>query len=264
MTAQEQRQFEQPPHFTNRQRRTYFAVPDVLQKVLDRLQTKTNKILFLVQLAYFKACQQFFDPNQYLEHDIAYAAQLMGFDSISNVNIYRLTRTSLNHQKRILDFLGYRVLDNDIRQWITLEIKCLDARQVSPKKIFLTVLKLLQERCIAFPSYHALSKLISDAFLTQEKFLLGMVKTHISEQNKTDLELLLKKEERSKQIPIQDFKSINQSVRPRAIQSSVTLFERIKGSFKAVEGIVEPLNLHEESIRYYGTWVRKSKLSQLL
>lgn len=266
LTAQEQQQFEQPPHFTHRQRRTYFALPDALQKIVGRLQTKTNKVFFLVQLAYFKACQQFFDPNDFLAQDIAYATQLMGFDSVStsDVDAYRITRTSLNHQKRILDFLGYRMFDEDIRQWLMLEITCLVERQVSPKKIFITVLKLLQERCIAFPSYHALSKLISDAFLAQENFLLKIVKEHISEKNMTDLELLLKKDQKTKQIPIRSFKTINQSVKPKAIQASVALFEQIKLSFKGVESILKSLNLHEDSIKYYGTWVKKAKLSQLL
>jgi Domain of unknown function (DUF4158) len=146
--AAEEQQFEQPPSFTNKQRRTFFALPDALQKVLSRLQTEPNKIFFLVQLAYFKACQQFFDPNDFLDKDITYAAQLLGFYNISrkDVSAYRITRTALNHQKGILDFLGYRAYDDTIRKWLILEIKELVERQVSPKKIFLTILKLLQER----------------------------------------------------------------------------------------------------------------------
>lgn len=266
LTAQEQQQFEQPPHFTDRQRRTYFLLPASLQKIVDRLQTKANKIFFLVQFAYFKACQQFFDPHDFLDKDLVYAAQLMGFDSISrsDVNAYRNTRTVLNHQKRILDYLGYRLFNEDSRQRLILEVRSLVEKQISPKKIFLMLLKSLQERCVAFPSYHALSKFISDAFLSQENSLLEIVKSHFSDQNKIDLELLLKQNQKTKQILISDFKYINQSIKPKAIQASVALFDNIKCLFKRIEHILEALNLHEDSIKYYATWVKKAKLSQLL
>lgn len=266
LSAEEQQQYERPPQFTNKQRRTFFALPDALQKVLNRLQTKTNKVCFLLQFAYFKACQQFFDPNDFLDKDIAYAAQLLGFDSVSksDVDSYRTTRTALNHQNRILDFLGYHVYSDNIRQWLILEIKELVAKQVSPKKIFLIVLQLLQERCVVFPTYHALTKLISDAFLEQENRLIGIVKESISEESMQSLELLLVKDQETKQIPIGAFKSINQSLKSKSIHASVDLFEKIKLLFYQVENVLDFLSLHEESIRYYATWVKKAKLSQIL
>ncbi len=266
LSTEEQQKYERPPPFTNQQRRTFFALSDALQKVLNHLQTETNKVLFLVQFAYFKACQQFFDPNDFLDEDIAYAAKLLGIENISalDMSAYRLTKTPLNHQKRILDFLKYRAYDKHIRQWLIREVESLVARQVSPKKIFLTLLKLLQERCIVFPSYHALSKIISDAFLQQENKLTTLVRDNISEKIQQELEFLLAKNLETKQIPINSFKHISQSLKPKAIQASVGLFEQIKLLFHRVESVLSFLNLHEDSIRYYATWVKKAKRSQLL
>lgn len=59
LTPEEQAEFENPPNFSDKQRRTVFALSDDIQRVIRRLQRKTNKICFFVQIAYFKACRNY-------------------------------------------------------------------------------------------------------------------------------------------------------------------------------------------------------------
>lgn len=66
------------------------------------------------------------------------------------------------------------------------------------------------------------------------------------------------------QIPIGNFKYVNQSLKPKAIQASVVLFEQIKLLFHHVESVLDLMNLHEDNIRYYAIWSKKAKIFQLL
>lgn len=120
LTNEQQTEFENPPHFTNKQRRTFFAISDETKRTISRLQSKINKICFLVQFAYFKACQQFFNTDQFLLDDINYAAKLLGYNDFDRGAILntRLSKTIRYHRKRILDILDYHPFDCDAKQWL--------------------------------------------------------------------------------------------------------------------------------------------------
>lgn len=265
LTAEEQAEFDSPPHFTDKQRRAFFVLSDDIQRVIRRLQGKTNKIGFFIQLAYFKACQQFFDPNDFLLDDIHYAARLLGYhvDEHNEIANYRLTKTIRYHRKRILGLLGYHPYNENAKSWLYSEAERYVEKQRSPKKIFLILLKLLQKNRTVFPTYHALSKLISDAYLKQEVRTLKIVKQNLPKTLCLDLDTLLITNKNTKQTPIRSFKVVNQSMKPKAIQASLTIFNQIKSHFEQVQSTLNALSLHQDCIRYYATWIRKAKLSQL-
>jgi len=265
LTTEEQAKFESSPHFTDAQRRTFFILSDEVQQVLRRLQGKTNKVCFLIQLAYFKACQQFFDTCYFSTDDIHYAASVLGYDNDDDINIdyYKCIKTIRNHRQRILKLLGYRSYDRNAKDRLRLEAENHVKKQLSPKKIFLLLLKYLQQQRIVFPTYHALSKLIGDAYLAQEIHLLSVVKQTLPKEVQASLDELLLVDQKTKQTPIRQFKVISQSTKPKAIQASLNVFDQIKSYFDSIEGTLNTLNLHDDCARYYATWIRKAKLSQL-
>ncbi|HIN69118.1 MAG TPA: Tn3 family transposase [Methylococcales bacterium] len=265
LTPEEQAEFENPPNFSDKQRRTVFALSDDIQRVIRRLQGKTNKICFFVQIAYFKACQQFFDPDNFILDDIDYAACLLGYHDYDRNEIvnYRLKKTISYHRKRILKLLGYHSYGENSKVQLNSEAERYVEKQLSPKKIFLTLLKSLQQKRIVFPTYHALSKLISDAYLKKEGHSLNVVKQVLPVKLRLELDNLLITNKKTKQTPIRSFKIINQSMKPRAIQASLAIFNQIKPYFDQAQSTLKDLDLHQDCIRYYATWIRKAKLSQL-
>jgi len=264
LTAEEQAEFDSPPTFTDSQRRTFFALSEDVVRALHRLQGTTNKVCFFVQWAYFKSCQQFFDPNDFISSDVFFAAKVLEVDIRDvDVNAYQQTKTPFNQQRRIAHLLGYQPYNGEVKMWLTEEVKDYAKKQVSPQKIFLLLLKSLQQRCIVFPTYHALSKLIGDVFYTQENRFLEIVKNTLSHKVRAPLAELLITDPKNKQTPIRIFKVISQSLKPKAIKASLVTFNRIKSFFDLIEPTLNTLKLHEDCRRYYATWVRKAKLSQL-
>jgi hypothetical protein len=60
LTAAEQQAFDRPPLFTAVQRKNFFALSEALRSLVYTLQTPTNRVYFLVTLAYFRATRRFF------------------------------------------------------------------------------------------------------------------------------------------------------------------------------------------------------------
>jgi hypothetical protein len=60
LTESEQQEFDYPPLLGTEARAVCFALSDNLLKKINRLHTRTNKVGFLLQYAYFKACKRFF------------------------------------------------------------------------------------------------------------------------------------------------------------------------------------------------------------
>jgi len=266
LTPEEQFEFETPPTLSGEQRRTFFTLSDIAKKTIHRLQGETNKVCFLVQMAYFKSCQQFFDATQFKSNDLVYAARVLGLDDTHlNIDIqrYRASKTMLNHQRRILQLLDYRPYEQEVKSWLRVETNRLVAQQIQPKKIFILLLNMLQERRIVFPTYHALSKLISDVYLTHEKRLVATVKQCLSKAVIAKLDTLLITDDTTRQTAIRLFKVVNQSMKPKEIQYSLSTFIKIKSYFDQLDEVLQQLSLHKNCVQYYATWVRKAKLSQL-
>ncbi len=52
--------FDSPPVFNHEERKKFFNLPSGLKSGWETLRTDENKILFLLQFGYFRACQRFF------------------------------------------------------------------------------------------------------------------------------------------------------------------------------------------------------------
>lgn len=265
LNATELAEYENPPCLTDKQRLLFFVLSDEVKKTINRLQSKINKIGFFIQLAYFKACQQFFEPDIFHQKDLSYVANVLGYMDckLSEIKSYGDSKTIRKHRQSILNLLGFKAFDEKAKDWLCEEARNYAQRQVAPKKIFLALLKVLQQQQIAFPKYHALAKLISDAYLSQEAQLLGVIKKELPTEIYSSLDALLLPNKKSKLTPLRAFKIIHQSSKPKGIQASVNIFNQIKPYFKQAQNTLETLDLHDDCTRYYATWVRKAKLSQL-
>ncbi len=63
LAAAEQEAFDSPPTFTALERKKHFARSETVRSLVDTLQTPTNRVCYLVALAYFRATRQFFAPS---------------------------------------------------------------------------------------------------------------------------------------------------------------------------------------------------------
>lgn len=70
----------------------------------------------------------------------------------------------LDHQKRILKFLGWKSFDNHQHEKVISHITWLVQRQSSPKSIFLSVIDFCRQNKIELPSYNTLATSITQAY----------------------------------------------------------------------------------------------------
>jgi hypothetical protein len=75
LTNDEQHEFDYPPNLSVENKAICFAIDTALENIINRLRSPTNKLGFLLQYAYFKACRRFFFIKRFREEDIEYAAK---------------------------------------------------------------------------------------------------------------------------------------------------------------------------------------------
>lgn len=262
-TAEEQQAFDYPPALSVEIRALCFAIDQTLEKELARLRTPTNKVGFLLQYAYFKACKRFFFMSRFRQEDIDYALKLLGLTKTAVDLASYKKKIPTDHQKKILSMLGYKPFNDEISSWLEKEIYRQVDRQNEPKQIFIHIINLLIQNKIEIPSYHCISELITAVYLKFENKLLTKLKKNLTKKNKDRLDTLLKNDNLHHPIPLNQLKFINQSIKPKAIQASLAIFETIKTYFLPLNPVLDALNLSQNSSTYYATWVQKAKLSQL-
>jgi hypothetical protein len=259
----EQQEFDYPPLLSIEARAICFSISDELSKKINHLHRSTNKVGFLLQYAYFKACKRFFMINRFRQEDVEYASKVLGIPC-AEVNINRYEgKTPLHHQTMILEMLNYKPFAKEQKQWVEKEITHRVERVFEPKKLFFEILHLLHAHHIEIPSYHCLADLITKHYINYENSLLTKVKTALTNEQITSLDNLLAISKNGTSGMLNRYKFIGQSTQPKGIQASLNIFNQIEKLVKPLLPIIQELSLTTQCCQYYATWVKKAKLSQL-
>ena len=80
LTQNEKNIFESPPQFlSNEDRNKYFVLDEALDKIIDKLRGTTNKIGFILQLAYFRCEGKFYLAKAFHKKDLNFIIRHFGF-----------------------------------------------------------------------------------------------------------------------------------------------------------------------------------------
>jgi TnpA family transposase len=263
LSEQEQKEFDYPPVLSAEARALCFNLSKDVEKQINQLRTSTNKVGFLLQYVYFKACKRFFIVSRFREEDIHYAAKLLDIQ-VSDVDLTTYKKKiPIDHQTSILKLLDYRPFNNETIEWLGKELELRMQRLTEPREIFLELLQFLYTQRIEIPTYHRLVDLISKHYLAYESKLLSIVQHNLKPKDRKELEDLLIVEKGQNPGLLGQLKIINQSIKPKAIQASTHLFQRVRDYFNDLLPLIDVLKLSAHNCTYYATWVKKAKLSQL-
>jgi TnpA family transposase len=263
LTTSEQQAFDYPPPMPSEIQTVCFSINNLLEKEINALRTPANKVGFLLQYAYFKACKRFFIMSRFTPEPINHAAKLLGIaaDEV-DLSSYK-KKMPIEHQKKILKLLEYKPFDDKVYAWLKKEALRLTEQQIEPRQIFIHLIDLLQHNKIEVPSYHRLAEMITLTYAAFENGLLIRLRQNIKVEDKKCLDALLNENESIVHTAINELKTINQSVKPKSIQASMAQFKKVKAYFLKLKPAIDGLNLSPNSSAYYATWVQKAKLSQL-
>ncbi len=262
LTDQEQLEFDCPPTLAVEARAICFAINDPLDNQIKKLRGETNKIGFLLQYAYFKASRRFFLIKRFSQEDIKYACKLLNVRPC-NIKLEKYKdRTPDAHREKILTLFNCKPYLSE-KPWLEKEIILKVERFVEPRALFFDVLHHMHSHQIEIPSYYALSELISERYIAYEKTLLDKINIGMNEEQKKVLQSLLSNSENKYDNKLLSYKTIYQSIRPKAIQANVKIFEQISGLISPLWPLINSLLLTPQCCEYYATWVKKAKISQL-
>src|SRR3990167_3678096 len=262
LTDKEQLEFDYPPTLNFESRAICFAIDDTLDTQIKKLRGETNKVGFLLQYAYFKASRRFFLIKRFREEDIEYACKLLDI-RIRKVKLKKYKdRTPDIHREKILTLFNCKSYLTE-KPWIEKEIILKVQRVVEPRALFFDVLHQMHSHQIEIPTYYALSELISDHYISYEKTLLDKIEAGMSDEQKKILQSLLSSTGNKYDTKILSYKTIYQSLKPKAIQANVKIFEQISDLITLLLPLMNSLALTPQCCEYYATWVKKAKISQL-
>ena len=267
LTPKEKRDFELPPKFKKEDRARYFYLsPKIKQLAFNKLRNPVNQVGFILQLGYFRATGKFFIRECFRKKDVFYVCQQLKMDKKS-VTMDKYTETSRkNHRDKLLRLSGWRLMeDSDDAHFIT-KAKWYIEQQVSPQKVFSGLLEHCAENKIVIPSYSKLTSYITEYYNFYEKQLIDILGNTLNSEQKLLLDELLKPEsmdESSNWAPITQLKAINQSVKPGDIKKNIEVFDLIRGHYLKLNPLIETLNLTDQAVEYFATWVKKAQTFQL-
>src|SRR5205085_10453351 len=126
-------------------RKRFFDMTVALQDTVDKLRSPSNKVLFLVSYAYFKARKRFYEGD-IPQKDLEYAANILEVRISSDIAYPQ--RTRLNHQALILKLFGYTAFSDcnqeELSNYVYVRVKSYK----SPRLIFADMIEYLQARKI--------------------------------------------------------------------------------------------------------------------
>src|SRR3954447_23337706 len=179
LAAAEQQAFDSPPAFTALERQKHFALSEAVGSLVDTLQTPTNRVCFLVTLAYFRATRKFF-ARQFHPRDVSYAARLLGVEG-AEIDVTRYARSRAHHHRTlILEHTGWAPFDARARQLLAGHLRPLVRSHSRPKAMFVQAVDTLQRHKIEVPGAYALTELIVDAVRRHKQALVEHIRVALS------------------------------------------------------------------------------------
>jgi hypothetical protein len=255
--------FDSPPKFNRRDQEKYFALDVEIENYLDRIQTPSSKVCFIILYGYFKMTNKFFSPKKFWQNDIEYVASFLGADkNITKADFLKyVTGSFSNHKKLIRQNTGTSNFSDSINQ----ELDSFVAKQIRPKQVFTYIIRELQEKRVEIPSYNNLANLITKSFNKNEERLLETIKSVIDEDTITFLDdLMSPAPQRNSDIyKVTLLKKISHSSKPHRIKESIEDFIVLKKAYDQVATVVATLDLSQESVHYHAVWAMKARVSQL-
>ena len=127
--------------------------------------------------------------------------------------------------------VGYKPFTNEVYEWLKKEIRRQAECQSEPKQVFIHATNLLIQHKIEIPTYHRIAELITLVYLEFEKGLLKKLNNKLKSKDKKILDALLNNNDSLSSTLLNQWKYINQSTKPKAIQASLAIFTTIKEHF---------------------------------
>jgi len=186
------------PRLEGQDRDIYFSLNNQEMKLFFKFHTLSSKILFILQLGFFRAGKRFYSLKELdnAEEEKTYVRnryfprELLGKFSLDLSKPTRLT-----HQVIILKLFDYKKYSGDVVKFIEKEAQRLAGIHSRPSYIVRELLRFFERERIIIPSYPTLQDLVGKVLQGEISRLEIVTDKKISQEEKAALDKLLDKRE---------------------------------------------------------------------
>jgi TnpA family transposase len=241
------------PQFTDEERVHFFALTPEELTELPSLHTSGSRILFILQLGYFKAVQQFFVfESADVAADVQWIQQTYFAGTQQPITLAGRT-TRLKQQQIILRLTGYRLCGEAERE--QLRLRASQAVRISSKPLFILrdLRRYLSEQQIVVPGYSVLQDMISTVLTAEQERLGTIIESQVSPSDTEALLQLLKNPRGLYEIT--RIKREPKDFGEKEMRREIERGEQIATLHDIAQRILPHLNISEESVKYYASLV---------
>ena len=237
------------PVFNKNEQQLYFELTQIELDTLGQFGTIKTKVHFILQLAYFKAKNQFFSftfDDVRVDVDYVLAKFFKKTDVVFHGNI---TRQRINQQKQIiLNLFDYKACS--VEQVIQIEAHIGELLRYYPKvhDAFRQLLVYLDNQKIVIPTYRSLQDMFTQSFVN-ERDRLDQLILLMPNGKQEQLSELIDREDGITKLNI--IRADQKNFTYTAISAEVEKALALEGLYKFAKDFLPTLLLSKNAIRYY-------------
>lgn len=237
------------PIFNSNERKLYFSLSDAEKILIDDYFDINTRVYFILQLAYFKAKQQFFKFNfEDVIDDVQYIITHY-YDNTNQKLSGCLSRYYLQHQKqKILIFFDYNDWSSEYRSKTKSHACELLKYHPKSQNVLRSLLQYLEHQKIVIPSYRIFQDIFTAAVSVEENRLNALLSL-MPHDKKEWLSALIDKKGGLAQINI--LRSDQKNFKLNAIRDEVQKAQNISAMYDFAKEFIPSLKLSKNAIRYY-------------
>ncbi len=239
------------PRFNNEERESFFSLDPNETLIFENLRNTNSKLLYLMQLAYFKVSHQFYVfAWEDIQNDYDYLVKRY-FNGISETITLPTKNTRLSQQKIILKSQGFRLFGIEEHEYLSIKTDQICKTHAKPRFIFTELFRILDDERITVPGYSTFQKIISKSIIQEQKRICKYINSNVSGTHKNKLDKLLTIEGSFYQLTAlkkraKDFglKQIRKEIEKHSATQKLYEFSKI---------FLPQLNVSHENIKYYSS-----------
>lgn len=250
------------PQFTYEDRIRYFSLTLLETKELEWFRTTKSKIIFVLQLAYFKAKRMFFTFSfQEAQEDVQYIRQQIFPEEEALQDITISKPNKLFQQKRILELFNYQSCTQEMKEKIQEKAVKTAAICAKPIFIFKDLISYLQNQKIVLPAYSSMQDIVGKALVLEKTRLEAEVTQHISEAISKPLTDLLYSRNTLYELTL--IKKEAKDFSYQEIQQEVHRRQTLTSLYYFTLNFLPLLKISNENIKYYASLIQYYSIYKL-
>jgi len=237
------------PLFNPHERNEYFELSKSEQAYLNKYNTARTRIYFILQLAYFKAKQQFFNFEFHdVKHDVSHLKKTMFQNTTLKFNKGISRKIRSKQIEDILKLTGYTSWNTDYSKEIINQISKLIRYHPQSHSALRQLFSYLENKQIVIPSYRSLQDMFSSAYANENKRLDGLMNS-VPKKIQIKLASLLVKSDGI--TPFNQIRGDQKDFKYKAVRLEVNKADELHELYTFSKKFIPRLELSKNAIRYY-------------